>query len=77
METLRDKITKILSRRQPMTYWQGAYADQIISLFEEIIPKEKETCECENSELGYHTKECDFTPYGYNEAIKEIKSKLK
>src|SRR3989304_8807111 len=34
----------------------------------EIQKMKKETCDCLNT-IGYHTKECDFEPFGYNQAL--------
>lgn len=41
-------------------------------LIEEVRGMEKEECGCEKSEFGYHTKNCDLTPYGYNMALKDV-----
>lgn len=44
---------------------------------EKLSKMKKKTCDCENDEgLGYHTKECDFTPYGYNQALDDIINNL-
>lgn len=46
------------------------------------LPEEKAVCGCDEDEdnivngFGYHTKDCDFTPYGYNQALKEVKEIL-
>lgn len=34
------------------------------------------TCDCEQTELGYHTKDCTFYEYGYNQALEDIKEIL-
>ncbi len=44
---------------------------------EKIKKMKQKTCDCENSELGYHTKNCNMMPYGYNQAIKDILKILK
>ena|SRR3990167_8251656 len=31
----------------------------------------QETCDCEEG-IGYHSKECDFGPYGFNQALDEV-----
>ena len=37
------------------------------------LPKKRKTCDCEDSLLGYHTKDCSFYEYGWNDCIKEVK----
>lgn len=34
-----------------------------------ILPEKKKTCGCEDSELGYHTKDCSFYEYGWNDCL--------
>lgn len=72
-------------------HYDGADEDKIIAWFFSIRTQEREelekkiggmkqrTCDCENEEegLGYHTKYCDFRPYGYNQALQDIKALLK
>ena len=37
----------------------------------------EETCDCDSEGgLGYHTKECDMTPYGYNQALTDLNNYL-
>jgi hypothetical protein len=50
-------------------------------ILEEITRMKKEVCGCDTDpdpmSPGYHTKNCDLEPYGYNQAIDEIISKYK
>jgi len=50
----------------------------IIKLVESMY---KPVCGCEEDEdpmaLGYHTKECDMQPYGWNSALDTLLTKLK
>jgi len=41
-------------------------------LIKRLTKLKKEVCGCEKSEFGYHSKECDLTLYGYNQAIEEV-----
>ena len=41
----------------------------------EVLPKEQETCTCEE-DIGYHTKDCDFTPFGYNACLSDVHSSI-
>ena len=50
------------------------YAEQAVN---RIVLEKKEVCGCENSELGYHMKDCDFEPYGYNTAVDNLEAKKK
>jgi hypothetical protein len=47
---------------------------------EKLDSMKKETCDCDKDEdpqaLGYHTKDCDMRPYGYNQALEDIKKLL-
>jgi hypothetical protein len=53
-------------------------ADKIV---EEVGGMRKEVCGCDEDPdpmaPGYHTKNCDMTPYGFNEAIDKVLSILK
>ena len=40
-------------------------------------PRIEEARAFENGELGYHTKECNLEPYGYNQALDDILSLLR
>lgn len=42
----------------------------------ELLPEKKEVCGCEENESGYHTKECNLIPYGYNQALQEVEEKI-
>lgn len=46
----------------------SARRTELTELREELKKMSKKTCNCEE-DLGYHTKECDFRPYGYNQCI--------
>jgi hypothetical protein len=41
---------------------------------EDLDKLKKKTCGCEESELGYHTKDCTFYEYGWNDALDMVKS---
>lgn len=40
-------------------------------ILEGVEGLERETCSCED-ETGYHTKDCDMEPYGWNAALQAI-----
>jgi hypothetical protein len=58
-----------------LNFFHQKYAE----LLESVIPEEREVCGCDEEEdgLGYHTKDCSFRNYGWNECIEEIKSRIK
>lgn len=45
------------------------------SFVEMIKSKKKKTCNCED-DIGYHGKECDMEPFGYNQALQDILDSL-
>jgi len=42
------------------------------ALREAVSGMKKPTCDCDKGDLGYHTKECDLEPYGFNEALDSV-----
>ena len=48
----------------------------IADFIEKIEGMKQKTCTCED-DIGYHTKECNFMPFGYNQALQDIVSLLK
>jgi hypothetical protein len=48
-----------------------------INLTSRLDKMKKKTCGCEESELGYHLKECTLYPYGWNDALEAVKKLLK
>lgn len=41
------------------------------SLIERIKSLTQKTCDCDTT-IGYHTKECDMMPFGYNAALEDV-----
>jgi hypothetical protein len=66
--TMRDHIKQVFSTQIKRI---------IKKMVEEVVPKKKKTCNCEDGFLGYHTKDCDFVPYGFNEAVDQITENIK
>lgn len=48
------------------------YKRELLEDLKKKLPKKRMTCDCDDSGLGYHGKDCDFTPYGFNEAIDRV-----
>ena len=41
------------------------------------VPEMKEVCGCEDSDLGYHTKNCVMENYGFNECRQQVIDNIK
>ena len=62
-------MTKPITKKVSLS--EGNYPVQIST--EQLDKLKKKTCGCEESELGYHTKDCTLYEYGWNDAIDKVK----
>ena len=54
-----------------LSQFDSLQAEAKEELKKKIERMRQETCDCEES-IGYHSKECDFGPYGFNQALDDI-----
>ena len=62
---------------EPVVTFISNLLKEQLKAFKEMIPKKKKVCDCEDGIFGYHTKECDFMPFGWNDAIDQILKNIK
>lgn len=76
LEKEREEQLKLYDRLREI------HAEELLKLWvaglcEKVGKMKKKVCGCEESELGYHTKECNLVPYGYNDALSDVLKVIK